>query len=111
MRQEASGSTRRMDGGMARSRDALMRDHISWGCWRRRPVVLLSKSGKEARDAARSWSWASAALDLMFMRMARRSTSVAMAWAVGDAEPLSVAIKHSMAPTYSLGVVLMRSRK
>lgn len=85
--QDEFGSTRRMDGGRAFSKAGLILAQRSCGS-------RVSRRGKDAREAARSWSGSKAALDLTDMRMARRSRVPAMAWAVGAAGSC-VAMKSS----------------
>ncbi len=76
--QDERGSTRRMEGGRACSRAGLILHQRSWGS-------RVSRRGKRAREAARSWSGSSTALDLTDMRIASLSRVPAMAWAVGVA--------------------------
>ena len=85
--QAEAGSTRRRDGGRARSRAGLILRHTSWGS-------IDSRCGNDERAAGRSCAGSSIALDLTPMRIARRSRVVRMAWAVGEACSPSAAMKR-----------------
>lgn len=96
------GSTRRRDGGSARTSAGWRRHQRSWGS-------RASRHGKAVRAWARSCSGSVSASDLTDMRTASRSRVVAMAWAVGVAGSC-VAMKSAIVRAWSLGCARRASR-